>query len=191
MTAKIKQSSNIVKICSKYDIHLTKNKENDIFTIQFTSDNLTFSIEKILNLSIYNLMGELNPDIFDRIEIINKNNDKEADILFCFKQFGQELGISKKYMCINTKINKENNRFTFFSNSIPYKNEEVEKQYEVVTSEFSDLYIDLLDDHKVNINYVFKMDLHEELPIYMENLIGMMMKKVFYRLKVFIEKMEI
>ena len=36
---------------------------------------------------------------------------------------------------------------------------------------------------------MFNYDIKEELPVYMENVMGFMMKKIFYRLKNFIENL--
>jgi hypothetical protein len=41
--------------------------------------------------------------------------------------------------------------------------------------------------HKINISYIFKLELSHSLPIYMENIMGLIMKKVFLNLKQFIE----
>ena len=41
---------------------------------------------------------------------------------------------------------------------------------------------------KLRMNYKFNIDIKEELPIYMENILGLMMKKIFFRLKKFIEQ---
>jgi hypothetical protein len=42
--------------------------------------------------------------------------------------------------------------------------------------------------NKLRLNYKFSIDMKEDLPIYLENMMGLMMKKIFYRLKVFIEQ---
>ena len=42
--------------------------------------------------------------------------------------------------------------------------------------------------NKLRLNYKFNIDIKEDLPIYLENIIGLLMKKIFYRLKVFIEE---
>ena len=41
---------------------------------------------------------------------------------------------------------------------------------------------------KIRLNYLFSIDIKEDLPIYMENMIGLMMKKIFYNLKLVLDK---
>jgi len=40
---------------------------------------------------------------------------------------------------------------------------------------------------KIRLNFIFNIDVKEDLPIYMENMIGLMMKKIFYNLKLVLE----
>ena len=47
--------------------------------------------------------------------------------------------------------------------------------------------INFESDFKININYIFKFELVHLLPIYMENILGLTMKKMFLNLKKFIE----
>ena len=168
---------NIAVICKKYDILLTKNKDTDVFTIQFKTMNNKFDISTIMNFAIYDLIKELNSDLLDRLEIKKQYSENECDVLFCFSKLGKELGISYKYMFIKSKITREDKRITFYSNSIPYLDNDIGKKYSKITNEFSDLYIDILPNNEIQIHYVFKIDMNEPLPIYMENMIGLMMKK--------------
>ena len=184
------EKEEITTICKKYDILLTKNKSNNIYTIKFNIENPNINIPNILNFSIFKLLGELNKDTLDKVEIMKQNTDNQVEVLFCFTQFGKELGISPKYMYCETNRQIENNRIIFYSHSLPYSNDKIGKKYSEISSDFSDLYIDILNSHNVNITYVFQIDIHEDLPIYMENIIGIVMKKTFYRLKVFIENLK-
>ena len=47
-----------------------------------------------------------------------------------------------------------------------------------------------IDNSDIKIHYLFKITQSETLPIYLENMVGLMMKKIFYNIKQFIEKME-
>ena len=59
--------------------------------------------------------------------------------------------------------------------------------YDKLYCEFANLNIDLIDEN-IYFNYKFKISLTDSLPIYIENIMGMMMKKIFYNIKLFIEK---
>ena len=62
-------------------------------------------------------------------------------------------------------------------------------RYSVLTCEFADTYIQIQDtDIKMRYNFLIRMQ--EELPQYMENMIGLMMKKIFYNVKKFVDRLE-
>ena len=136
---------------------------------------------------MYNILYELNHDNFEKIEIKNWLSNSEVDVLFLFKQFGKDLGIKPKYMYIRATEIVENGKKTYNSYDIDYPYPDELANYEKVTTRISTMVVNFESNHKININYLFKLDLAHSLPIYMENVLGLIMKKVFLHLKQFIE----
>ena len=58
----------------------------------------------------------------------------------------------------------------------------------MITCNDSTLTITLHNNSNIKIEYNFDIDIHEDLPLFAQNLIGFMMKKIFLNLKSFIEK---
>lgn len=171
-------------ICNKHDIILKHDKNNDLFTIEFSVSNPNIEIRKLFGVGLYKVMAEINKDIIEKIDFID-NYSTFTKLLFVFKRFGCEFGIAQKYMFLEINcINKES-QIILESKSIPY-NSQI-KGCEIATSKFANLYIDFIDKHSAIIKYIFNIDFHEELPIYMENMVGVIMKKIFLRVKSFIE----
>ena len=46
------------------------------------------------------------------------------------------------------------------------------------------------DKHNVPFECIFKISIDDDLPIYMKDFMGMLIKKLFLNVKVFIEKIE-
>ena len=136
---------------------------------------------------MYNILYELNQDNFEKIEIKNWISNSEIDVLFLFKQFGKDLGIKPKYMYIRATEVVENGKKTYTGSDIEYPYPDELINYEKVTTRISTMVVNFESNHKVNINYLFKLDLAHSLPIYMENVLGLIMKKMFLHLKQFIE----
>ena len=42
----------------------------------------------------------------------------------------------------------------------------------------------------MKLTYEFNIEFDENIPIYMENMFGLLMKKIFYNLKIFIENIQ-
>lgn len=191
--------SNIFKkIDDKQNMLLEYNKNTNIYSLLFDINNKNNkNVNLLLDNSIYNLLKQLNPEIiYDVDTIVTEKN--ENIILFIFTEIGKELGLKQKYMFLhNIKEHKENT-ICFNTKSIT-KNELIEKQLlsnnilnkinslQEIECKFANLTINLKENNIVNLHYLFNINLNEILPKHLENMIGLLMKKVFLNLKIFIE----
>jgi hypothetical protein len=189
---------NFKTICVKEKMHLKREKNNNIFLLQFLAENDNINMYNIINLDIYNLMFTLNKDNFDKIELdnittISSSHDKvinEVNVLFLFKPFGTDLGIKPKYMYVKVTEVCESTKKTYNCVDIDYTRPEELKNYDKIVNNISSMIINFESCHKINVNYIFKLELSHSLPIYMENIMGLIMKKVFVNLKQFIEMIQ-
>ena len=186
---------NFKTICFKEKMHLKREKNNNIYLLQFVAENSNVNMYNMINLEIYNLMFKLNKDNFEKIELdnittISSSHDKvinEVNVLFLFTPFASDLGINPKYMYVRVTEVCEPNKKTYNCVDIDYPNTEELKNYDKVVNTISSMVVNFESCHKINISYIFKLDLSHSLPIYMENIMGLIMKKVFLNLKQFIE----
>lgn len=174
-------------VCSKENIFLKREKSCNIFLLQFILENSKKNLHDIINLNMYSLLFNLNKDNIEKIEIKKWTSASEVEVLFLFKPFGKEMGIKPKYMYVKTCANISHNKHLYTSTDIDYPNAEELINYEKVKNTISTMVVNFESDYKININYVFKFDLIHSLPIYMENILGLIMKKMFLNLKKFIE----
>jgi hypothetical protein len=136
---------------------------------------------------MYSLLYNLNKDNFEKIEIKKWISPNEVEVLFLFKPFGKDLGIKPKYMYIKTVADIKNEKHIYTSSDIDYPNMSELSKYERIKNTISTMVINFESDSKINIYYIFKFELFHTLPIYMENILGLTMKKMFLNLKNFIE----
>ena len=177
-------------VCNKENIHLKRDKINNMFLLQLNANNQNINFYDIINFNIYGVLYELNKDKLEKIEIKKIISKDEIEILFIFKELSKDIGLKKKYMYLNVKIEDKANQRKFLSYDIEYENMEELKDYERIKNEYSILIVNFENQHKIGINYFFKLVLQEELPIYMENIFGLLMKKLFFNLKLFIENLK-
>jgi hypothetical protein len=174
-------------VCTKEQVYLKREKSCNIFLLQFNLENKKKNLHDIINLNMYDLLFNLNKANFEKIEIKKWISANEIEVLFLFKPFGKELGIKPKYMYIRTIANITNEKHIYTSVDIDYPYAEELQNYEKVKNIISTMIINFESNHKININYIFKFELAHTLPIYMENILGLIMKKMFLHLKQFIE----
>ena len=175
-------------LCDKYAVKLFNTNKRHEYSIRFNCCNDNYDLSKLLNYNLYKLLAELNPDLIEKIEITTDElNSNNKNILFMFKSPGQGLGMLNKYMHVTTHQEIYDKKIIFRSTDTN-KKVELPKNYEKVTCNYSELTITVNSIHNIDFVYDFHIDLHEDLPKYMENLVGYMMKKLLYKLKIFIEK---
>ena len=188
-------------ICTQNDMRLGKNTDMKLFTLEYNYSNHNFDILSLVNINIHNLLYEVNKDIIETIEVHPDPTEKsQHTILYKFRDIGGDLGGFKTYMYVNTKIAKRfasngNTEIVFTSKSIPF-----EHHGRLVTQKYTlleyPLYIQkyiYLENATSNIQvlHMFKLkpDQETELTVAMENAIGLLIKKMYFRLKVAIESL--
>ena len=131
-------------VCLKENVHLKRDKNSEIYSLQLYLDNPKYNLDKIINLNMYNILYELNHDNFEKIEIKNWLSSSEIDVLFIFKPFGKELGIKPKYMYIRATEVIENGKkiYTCCDIDYPYSDELI--NYEKVTTRISTMVVNFV-----------------------------------------------
>ena len=190
----INNSNNIINVCSKKDMILNYNTNDCSYTLNFSVINKIYDYNQLLSFKIYDLLEKLNPDIIEKIEIIKIISDDEINVLFILKQLGKEIGLSKKYMYIKTIKEVTNNFITLKSINIEDNSDINHLKYiknaTKIECKYANLFIYLENNNNdlLNISYNFLININENLPLSMKHLIGLMMKKIFFNLKLFVEK---
>jgi hypothetical protein len=202
-------------ICYKGDILLSEIKipssNNKAYNLKFEINNLNTSkvnIDTLLSTAIYDLLEKVNVELIEKIYILDVINAHETDICILLKQIAKEVGLKQKYVLFRTTkySNNLNNNITFYNKDLIYEhkhlitdylksiNLNIEK-YEPMTFNFGKTHITLNDEQwvdnlekliSVKFSIDFQLTIEDDLPIYMNNFIGLMFKKMFYNVKMFL-----
>lgn len=197
---------------------LTNNKAYNL-QFEFDNLNTSkVNSDLLLTTQLYELLEKVNVDLIEKIHILNVLNERETDICILLKQIAKEVGIKQKYILFrSTKyLNKLNNSVTYYNKDLIYEHKDLidnylsiinldNNKYEPLTFNFGKTVISVVneivspstinqfDSHETFINVKFSIDFQisiaDDLPIYMNNLIGLMFKKMFYNVKIFINNL--
>ena len=159
---------------------------------------------------------KVNSDLIEKIIILNKLNEDEIDICIFLKHIAKEIGIKQKYLLFRSKkeIDNDTKNIIYNNKDLSLIDNELKKKYlnimqidsnkiESLIFNYGKTIISLnnLDSSELNnnknlnklIDIDFKFDfqilISDDLPIYMENFVGLMFKKIFYNLKQFIDNL--
>ena len=206
-------------ILSEFSIDNSNDKAYNLKFDFKNLDPKKINIKTLLSPTIYNLIEQVCPDLIEKIYILNELNTNETDICILIKPIAKEVGIKAKYMMFRTSrgINFHNNVINFYNKDLSLINNEVKEKYlkqinldlnkyEPMIFNYGKTILNLnnllplelskLDNSEnfsnlINIDFSidFIINIQDQLPIYMENLIGLMFKKIFYNLKQFIDNL--
>ena len=181
------------KINSKTQIDLYKNKSNDIndFYIQFTIKNNKYDLEQLIESSIINMLKEFNKDLLENVNI-QENESKDGGIIKVYlHSLKKNMGISKKFIKSSYSIKKENSILFVKCKSLPTDDylQINDSKYKKITLENFEAVVDSKNKHNCLFSMKFNINIHEDLPIYMMNMRGMILAKICNNLKLFIEQM--
>lgn len=186
-------------ISNNLKMDLCKEINGETYHLNFSIINPHLNaITFLKTINIYKLLQQVNSHIIEDINIQtmdNNSNNKKHQILYYFKSLSADMGINRRYMFIETseEWDLKGEKVIYKSKSLDYTdktNNPRLKIYDLLTNNCLDIQVDIISTSEINVNVKFDLDIHEELPIYMNNLVGMMMTKMFYNLKSFIEKIQ-
>ena len=195
-------------ICNKEDVVLLKDEirenGNNKYRIIFNVHNPNFPIHSIIGLKLYTLLYELNRDIINTFKVVNET-ETTIETVTLFKQFGKDFGIAPKAMHTVSTIQRleSGTACTFDSvDVIDGANEinHIPKKYERIQSTHSKLIVYFLSANDLQFDFTFELsdddssegeegETSRRGPIYLENSVALMIKKMFCRLKGFTERM--
>ena len=175
------------------------------------------NIENLLSYNIYELLEKINNDLIEKIILLEIFDDSKVDILILLKHIGKETGLKQKYMLFRSckKVDYENDIITFENKDISLLDNELASKYISLNKlnminiepliynygstiiKIHNIDLEELSQNAENKNIILDADFNityqiltnDNLPLFMKNTIGLMMKKIFYNLKQFIEKL--
>ena len=203
--------STLKMVCNKDQVSLFKNVNNSddkTYKIVFDARNDAFPIHTMVGFKMYTLLYELNRDIIHSFKIV-KENEKSIEMIFLFKSLGKEFGLAPKFMhtmttvdfmspehehsccccCVFNSVDVDVDHVA--SASIP-------KKYERLYTNKSALTVRFISNNELHFDFTFSLkdndgesqnETSPSCPLYMENSVALMIKKMFCRLKVFTERM--
>ena len=183
------------KVCDKNNILLEKDKDTNSYCISLNIINNNIKLFNLLTFDLWDLILKINSDYIEKFDIVNRQ-DNTINIVMVFKNLLKSLGNKKIYFLYQTIERKQkDNGVEFISKNctgpIPehYDNPELFRINTIDENLILNLYN---DNHSCNIKKQMIINLSSEnLPIIAEDMIGLINKNIFLRVKSFIEQLTI
>lgn len=187
----MENNSNLTKIISeKNGMKLIRHPDN-VFNFVCTIENKNIYLDKIINFELIKLIFEINNDIYEKV-IMNKIDENNAEFIFIMKHFFADIGLPQRYYhFMMTKIfNTNENKIVFTSETIngnkpDFINKDIE--FLPINKMIYECQFTSLQRDKILFSALISFDKKLSIPEYVEKVVGLIVNKIFIRVKQFIE----
>ena len=161
------------------------------YNLTFTMENNKIVLSKIIDFNLIKLIYDLNPDVYEKVNIETLNND-EVILTLLMKHFFEDLGLPQRYSFIHMKKVDEECKINFIAQSIKsHKPEGMPEDAELMALQNMIAICDIITPHKVNFSFNVIFDGEMNFPPFAEKMVGMILHKIFKRVKQFIENVRL
>lgn len=179
-----------MKLFEKEGFIFTRVKKNQYRT-EFCIENNNIILSKIIDFNLIKLIYDLNSDIYEKVQL-EILNDNEAVAIILMKNLFEELGLPQKYSYLYIKREIENNKIMFNSQSIQNDHPiNIPIDAELIAVENMTSICDIITPHKINFSFNIIFDTNVIIPPFIEKMVGIILHKIFKRVKQFIENVSI
>ena len=161
------------------------------YSLTFTMENNKIVLSKIIDFNLIKLIYDLNPDVYEKVNIETLNND-EVILTLLMKHFFEDLGLPQRYSFIHMKKVDEECKINFIAQSIKsHKPEGMPEDAELMALQNMIAICDIITPYKVNFSFNVIFDGEMNFPPFAEKMVGMILHKIFKRVKQFIENVRL
>lgn len=167
-----------------------KNNVND-YSLSFQLENNAIHLDQIIDFNLVKLIYDLNVDIYEQINLQIINED-EANINMLMKHLFEDVGLPQRYSYVKIKRYFGENKIYFKAETIKDKKpNDMPMNAELAPIKNMILNFDLVSKHKIDFSCNVTFDNTMFVPPVAEKLIGIILNKIFSRLKLFIDNVKV
>jgi hypothetical protein len=170
----------------KDNMRFTKLNEKN-YCLEFTMENKNILLTNIVDFSLIKLIYDLNGDIYEGVDL-EKINDTEANICLLIRPLFEDLGLPQKYSYLHIEKIINENQIIFRSKSIYNKRPiNIPDEAELMAMKENIGVCDIITPHKIKFTFTVLFEDYVKIPQFAEKMVGLILSKIFKRVKQFIE----
>lgn len=166
-------------------------RTNNQFIFSCVIENKNIYLDKIINFDLIKAIFDINGDIYEKV-IMSKLDENNAEYVLIMKHFFADIGLPQRYyhFIMKKKINLEENTIIFNSDTIcDRKPEYIDKKIEFLPIDkmICECKFTSQERNKMMFSALILFDNKLSIPEYVEKVVGVIVNKIFMRVKQFIE----
>ena len=161
--------------------------ENKKYCLDFSMENKNINMANIVDFSLIKLVYDLNGDIYESVDL-QKLSENQATVTLLMKHLFEDLGLPQRYSYLHMTKTMDNNQIIFRSQTIHSEIPPgIPNDAKLMAMKENIGICELVTPHKVDFSFTVIFEDYVEIPIFAEKMIGLILNKIFKRVKQFIE----
>jgi hypothetical protein len=179
-----------VTLFDKDGFKFSRVKKNH-YSLTFTIENNNIILSKIIDFNLIKLIYDLNPDVYEKVTV-EKINENEVIATLLMKHFFEDLGLPQRFSFIRMIKIEEENKIIFKSKSIKtHRPPNMPEDAELMAIQDLTSICNIITPHKIDFSFNIIFEQHMNVPPFAEKMVGMIIHKIFKRVKQFIENVRL
>jgi len=175
---------------SKEGFNFVKLNKNN-YCLQFQMENQSIHLSDIIDFHLVKLIYDLNGDIYEKVQL-TKIDDHQAVMCMLMKHLFEDLGLPQRFSYIHMIKQVEPHKITFHSQSIYNERPEgMPENSEQMPIKNMTCECTIINPNKMGFVCNIMFEDYMFVPQFAEKMIGLILFKIFNRVKQFIENMRI
>ena len=178
------------KLFNKDGFNFARIRKNE-YKLTFNMENKNIFLSKIIDFSLIKLIYDLSPDVYEVVNI-ERINDNETITTLSMKYLFEGFGFNQKVLYIHMTRIVEDEKIIFKAQSIKHQRPpNMPEDAELMSIQDFTCVCDIITPHSINFSVNIIFDQQMFLPPFAEKIVGMILHKIFKRVKQFIENVRI
>jgi hypothetical protein len=150
-------------------------------------ENKNINMANIVDFSLIKLIYDLNGDIYEFVDL-QKLSENQATVTLLMKHLFEDLGLPQRYSYLHMTKIVDNNQIIFRSQTIHSEIPPgIPNNAKLMAMKENIGICDLVTPHKVDFSFTVIFEDYVEIPPFAEKMVGLILNKIFKRVKQFIE----
>ena len=161
------------------------------YSLDFSMENKNIIMVNIVDFNLIKLIYDLNGDIYESVNF-NKISENEVIVTLLMKHLFEDLGLPQKYSYLHMKKSVNDKQIIFRSQSIQSERPQgIPDDAELMAMKENIGICDIITPHKIHFSFTVLFEDYVKIPQFAEKMVGLILNKIFKRVKQFIENVRI
>ena len=157
------------------------------YSLDFSMENKNIIMANIIDFNLIKLIYDLNGDIYESVDL-QKLSENQATVTLLMKHLFEDLGLPQKYSYLHMKKSVNDKQIIFRSQSIQSERPQgIPDDAELMAMKENIGICDIITPHKIHFSFTVLFEDYVKIPQFAEKMVGLILNKIFKRVKQFIE----